>query len=122
VRPGDRLIVGIDVGNPAAHPPADLLVGFRLPDGRSAVLATGAKLSGIVPLEPASALPAALVAPPGFALRDRAFLDLEIPRQDIPHGTYRAFAMLVRRGGLADGRIDPEDILAGDEKPVTLRR
>jgi hypothetical protein len=122
LRPGDRLVVGIDVGNPTTQPPADLLVGIRLPDGRSAVFVTGYGMSAAMPFEPGRALPVALVAPPGFALQDRAFLDLDLPMENIPEGTYRAFAMLVRREGRAAGRIDPADVLAEDALTITIRR
>ncbi len=121
-KPGDRLTLGIDVGNPRSGPAADLLVGFRLPDGKSAVFVTGLGWSPITPLERTSGFPPGRPAPPGFRLDDPAFLDFDIPHEGTVEGTYWAFAMLVRREGLADDRIDPEDVLAEDARAFTFRR
>lgn len=114
-RPGDELVVGLQVWYPLDQIPADLYVGAFLPeDGRMLFLA-GA--DGTMRLAQAST-PSAFVrfapVPPGLLLDEPRLVEFTLPKRGVPNGAYQIFAVLVRQGALEDNRVDPGDILALD--------
>lgn len=121
VRPGENLTVGLEVQIPGGPPDVEVHTGALFPDGRTIAFFTGAGgVGGIGRLDQPQGLIAAFVAAPGWRVLNPSFFSFTLPPGGIPLGTYALYAALVRRGSLADNRLDPGDLLFLDVKPVTV--
>ena len=119
LRPGQQLAIGFNVQSTLGVP-ADLLLGVLLPDGRTLFLfssAGGVTFSG--PVASLSALPAEIV-PANFSLDNPGFLQVTLPAEGVPTGTFLVFALLLQRGALANDQLDAGDVLASDLKTFTV--
>jgi len=118
---GQTLTVGLEVGNPASHPAADLYVGTLLPDGRTLVFLSdsGTLVSVASPAVPAL-FPRTQAAAAGFVLNAPSFFQFTLPAAGVAPGTYQVFAALVCQGAFEDNRIDPGDILALEIQAFTF--
>ncbi len=113
---GEPFSTGFTADN-AGGPPAEVYFGVMLPDGATLVSVTpSGTLAG--PIGALSELVPFDTVPAGGARSAPAALSGVIPTAGIPTGTYRFFAGLVVAGGLADGRVDPGELLALDVKPL----
>jgi hypothetical protein len=117
LRPGDSLRVGLGLRTGSTPVIADEYLGVLHPDGTTITFLTGltppvgtttslaADAATFVPISPALALAAGTDA----TLADVFTFTLT---EAVPPGTYVVFAALARPGHLADGRLDPGDLLA----------
>jgi hypothetical protein len=120
-RAGDTLTVSLDARNPLGNVEADLYVGALLPDGRTAVFFTAPGAVGApVSLGRPSEFPRMQAAPLGLEMASASLVTFRFPTAGLAPGTYQLFAALVRPGALADDRVDPDDVLALDVKPVSF--
>lgn len=123
--PGDTLRVTVS-GRTGAEPvSADAYLGIILPDGRTVAFVTSLDpLTGMLTSVAADArtfppLAAGLVIPSGTdATIDDWFVYTFGGAE--PAGIYVIFVALLRPGSLADGRVDPGDVLAGAVETVTV--
>lgn len=115
---GQMVVLGVQVSNPAGNSPADLYVGALLPDG-SLVFATPLGALGASPQAPPSVYPPLQAVPPGTGLDAPALFQYTLPEGSAP-GSYLVFAALIRQGALADGRVDPGDVMALATQEMTI--
>jgi glucose/arabinose dehydrogenase len=125
VHAGDALRVTLDVHNGEIPAPADGYVGIVHPDGDTVTFLT----SETAPSGSATSLAADPRTFPAFAPGVVVPAHLDVTLTDLvtlaftdaePPGTYVVFAALVRPGRLADGRVDPDDILAVAQSTVVV--
>jgi hypothetical protein len=123
---GDGLRIGLTAKNAVAAVDADLYLGLLLPDRATLCFVTAlSPLAGqclTLPADPASF--------PRLAVNIRVPSSLDATLPDLmtytfggaePPGVYSVFALLTRPSALADGVIDPGDIIGLDVQSFTLQ-
>lgn len=122
-RPGQTLEIGLVAQNPATGPRADVYVAVLMADGRTLVFFTdSATLNATAQIDQAERFARLRAAPPGFVLMDPRFLRFTFAEKQVPAGTYRIFAALIRESALSDNGIDPGDVVALDARTITVLR
>ncbi len=121
--PGDVLTVGVGTRNPAAPLVGDAYAGVVLPDGATVAFLTS--LAPSLALLPLSADPATfppLARDVAVATGDTALFPLFAYTftGGEPAGEYLVFVALVAPGSLADGSLDPGDLLLFASQPFTV--
>jgi hypothetical protein len=121
VRAGETVTLTLRAQNEAGNPDADLYAGVLLPDLTTLLFFTAPGVIGaLAPMsDPAAFVPLALVAP-GAGVSAFELFRITVPPAGVEPGTYYVFAALVRRGALADGRLDEGDLVVLDTRPVTV--
>ncbi len=114
VSPGGRLVASVGVVNPGMAEVVDFYRGLVLPGGQTIVFFTegggvssvpAGDVPGYVPVARAVTLEAPFAVPVGV-LFAHTWTGPE------PRGAYLLFLVAVRAGALADGGVDPGDVLA----------
>jgi hypothetical protein len=123
---GDGLRIGLTAKNAVAAFDADLYLGLLLPDGATLCFVTAlSPLAGqCVPLSTdPSSFPRLAANIPVPSSLDATLPDLIAYTfgGGEPPGVYSVFALLTRPGALADGVIDPGDIIGLDVQPFTFQ-
>ena len=98
------------------RPPHDL--GF--PSGDTNQLGANVMPVDATTITAAQGITVGPVACQPLAVSSTALFELAFPASGVPPGRYQIFAALIRRGALADNRIDPDDVLAFDLKEVVF--
>ena len=127
LRPGDtlRVSLGLRTGNTPVV--ADEYLGVLHPDGRTVTFLTSltppAGPTTTVAADPRTFAPltAGRALAPGTDTTVADAFTFTLPGA-VPPGTYVVFAALVRPGRLADGRLDPGDLLAMAQATVVVVR
>jgi hypothetical protein len=120
VRAGDVLAVTLRAQNETGNAELDLYAGVLLADGQTLLFFTQ---PGVIGGQAALTNPAAFVPllslTGGAGMAPLELFRITVP-PSVPPGAYYFFAALVRRGALADNRIDPGDVVVLDARPVTV--
>jgi hypothetical protein len=123
VSPGGRLVASVGAVNPGMAEVVDFYLGLVLPGGQTILFFTegggvspvpAADVPGYVPVARAVTLGAPFAVPLGV-LFAHTWTGGE------PRGTYLLFLVAVRAGALADGAIDPGDVLAASVASFAFR-
>ncbi len=120
LRPGDELVLGVQLWHPLDQAPADLYVGAFLPDEGQMVFLGPDRTLRTAHISAPSGFARVAPVPPGTVLDEPRLIELPLPKRGVPSGSYQIFAALARPGAFADNRIDPDDILALDMKHVVV--
>lgn len=113
ISPGDTLVAGITVDNPAGGPLADVFFVIVLPDGTTVVSLTpgGPRAGTLANLRTLAPIVRSLSLAGPFTYGNAAFFSYPFSGIE-PTGLYRIFFVATRTGAFDDGAIDAGDLLA----------
>jgi len=124
-RPGDTFALDLTLVNDGPALAGDLYLGFGLPDQITLIFLTSvAPPAGTASRRDADpgtfpTLASRVPLPPGYQAARPGLLTFAVPGAQ-PSGRYTFFAWLSRAGSLADGRVDPGDLLGVGSVVVTF--